>query len=46
MNAPRTLVSEKAFYKNFAGDFSGLVDLLENAEFEISANRAIVRIDC
>ena len=39
-------VSEKCFIRSLAGNFSGLVNLLENAEIGISANRAIVRVDC
>ena len=46
MDVLRTPVSEKRFIKILPGIFSGLIDLLENTEFEISANRAIVRVDC
>ena len=32
--------------RSLAGNFSGLVNLLENAEVETSANRVIVHVDC
>ena len=50
MDALRTSVGfcvrKASFVGVWLGIFSGLVNLLENAEVEISANGAIVRIDC